>query len=168
MHKNSHILKCKYFSILKKPSIRHHTRVHVPTLPTNNKGLYSNTCNSINFESRVNRRYIYKPRFYFLFVEYTCIHISVSLATAKLITLTVNFINLSILSLKFIQLILTALWFHSFSKITCARNCVLIMKGRIKIHSPTKLFLHTKGSKKSFIYYMYLFVRINSVTIIVQ
>lgn len=42
------------------------------------------------------------------------------------------------------------------------------MKGRIKIHSPTKLFLHTKGSKKSCIYYMYLFVRINSVTIIVQ
>lgn len=129
---------------MKKPSIRHHTRVHVPTL---HKGLYS--YNSINFESRVNSRY--KPWFYFLFVEYTCIHISVSLATAKLITLTVNF---------------PALWFHSFSKITCARNCVWIMKGRIKIHSPTKLVLHTKGSKQRCIYYLY--VRINSVTIIVQ
>lgn len=116
---------------------------HYPQIT--NKGLYS--YNSINVESRGNSRF--EAWFFFLFVEY----ISASLATANLMTLTVNFINLSILSVKFIWLILPALWFHSFNKITCVSK---LIKGRIKIHSPTKLYPYTQGSKRRCIYYLYV------------
>lgn len=67
-----------------------------------------------------------------------------SVSTAYLTTLTVNFVNLSILSVKFIRLILPALWLDRFSKIPCVSK--LRMDNKVShqnssIQPSTKLFV---------------------------
>lgn len=82
---------------------------------------------SINFESRLN-----------IYIVYA------SVSTANLTTLIVNFVNLSILSVKFIWLIIPALWFHSFSKITCVSKLRMDNKGSHQnsfIYSSTKVYV---------------------------